>query len=155
MVHELLLYDVVFSAVPGDITATFSETPAPSERALASASILHALLNDVDSDLPPLHPSLFEATKTDASSVSRLYLASMLAPFANVTYVDKKHKSNPATAIVIRESLKLGTQNHYLDGIPPLFAAHQLLHDALDDPRRLESPSPRLAIGRPFTLLDR
>jgi tRNA nucleotidyltransferase (CCA-adding enzyme) len=149
LIHELSLYDAVF-AVPRDIKAAFSETPAPSERALASASILHALLNDIDSDLPPLHPSLFEAIKTDASSVPRLYLASMLTPFANATYVDKKNKLQPATAVVIRESLKLGTQNHYLDGIPPLFASHRLLRDTLVDPRRQESPSPRLAIGRPF-----
>ncbi|KAF8640569.1 hypothetical protein AX17_000231 [Amanita inopinata Kibby_2008] len=150
LIHELSLYHTVFSVVPKEIKARFSGVPASSERAIASAAILHALLSSVhepDSRLPQLHPSLFTALNADSSYIARLYLASFSAPFAAVTYVDKKQKSHPVVAVVLRESLKLGTQNHYLDGIPALFEAANLLTAALLDEESLKYPSPRIAIG--------
>jgi len=48
---------------------------------------------------------------------------------------------------VIRDGLKVGTKNHYLDGIPALFLASGLLKspDVQDD--RFKTPSERIAIG--------
>ncbi|KAM6498359.1 hypothetical protein JOM56_006307 [Amanita muscaria] len=147
LLHALSLYDAVFTVLPKEIKVAFSNDVDSSERALASATILHALLAEDDRDLPQLHPLLFLAVKADPSCIPRLYLASILTPFANVTYTDKKKKLHPATEAVLRESLRLGTQNHYLDGIPSLFTASQILRDALGDSQRLENPSPRVAIG--------
>ena len=73
----------------------------------------------------------------DSTFVARLYLAAILTPFQGIEYRDHKQKDHPLVEAVIRDSLKLGTQNHYLDGIPVLFAATQLIktevmNDSLD-----------------------
>jgi len=150
LIHDLSLYRAVFSVIPAEIKAAFSEPPSPDTSALTSAVILHALLTESDVNLPPLHSSLFRAVKTDPSCASRLYLASMLNPFAHITYMDNKQRVHSATGIVLRESLKLGTQNHYLDGVPPLFSANQLLRSALHG-EVLRFSSRRVALG---VLLD-
>lgn len=132
--------------IPAEIKAAFSEQPVPDASALTSAIVLHALLTEYDVNLPPLHSSLFRAVKTDPSCASRLYLASMLNPFAHITYTDNKRRVHSVTGIVLRESLRLGTQNHYLDGIPPLFSANQLLRSALNG-EVLHSSSRRVVLG--------
>ncbi|KAF8634454.1 hypothetical protein AX15_000898, partial [Amanita polypyramis BW_CC] len=144
LIRELSLYDAVFFVVPGEIKAALSESPASNRRALASITVLNALLTESVAHLPPLHPSLFRAVKTDTSCVPRLYLASVLTPFAGITYADKKQRLRPATEVVLRESLKLGTQNHYLDGIPHLLSAHQLLTNALHGTEKLVPSSRRV-----------
>ncbi|KAF8746220.1 hypothetical protein AX14_000021 [Amanita brunnescens Koide BX004] len=146
LIHDLSLYHTVFSVIPAEIKAAFSEPPAPDTSALISAIILHDILHESHLPLPPLHSSLFRAIKTDPSCVARLYLASMLNPFAHITYTDKKQRSHSATGIALRESLKLGTQNHYLDGIPSLFSANQLLRNALHGEGH-DSSSRRVALG--------
>lgn len=152
LIHDLSLYHAIFSVIPDQVKAAFSEPPAPDAIALTSAIVLHALLDESDFPLPPLHSSLFRAVKTDPSCVARLYLASMLTPFAHITYTDKKQRLHSATGIVLRESLKLGTQNHYLDGIPPLFSANQLLRNVLRDEGHDSSPR-RVALGLPLIFL--
>jgi hypothetical protein len=54
-------------------------------------------------------------------------MAAALTPYKGVTYKDTKGNERPAAEAVLREGLKLGTQNHYIDGIPALFAAAELL----------------------------
>jgi tRNA nucleotidyltransferase (CCA-adding enzyme) len=54
-------------------------------------------------------------------------MACALTPYGGITYVDEKKRQRPALEAVIRESLKFGTKNHYLDGIPALFLASELL----------------------------
>ncbi|KAL1663557.1 hypothetical protein GGF50DRAFT_56688, partial [Schizophyllum commune] len=49
---------------------------------------------------------------------------------------------------VIRECLKLGVQNHFLDGIPLLFSSAELLSTALKENERLTRVPDRLAIGQ-------
>lgn len=49
---------------------------------------------------------------------------------------------------IIRESLKLGTQNHYLDGIPSLFAAAQLFKSPTFVDDKGHNRSERVEIGR-------
>lgn len=48
---------------------------------------------------------------------------------------------------ILRESLKLGTQNHYLDGIPSLFSAAQLLKSPTFVHEKDQHRSERVAIG--------
>jgi len=74
-------------------------------------------------------------------------MACALTPYRGITYVDDKRKERSALEVVIREGLKVGTKNHYLDGIPALFLASGLLKspDVQDD--RFKTPSGRVAIG--------
>jgi len=57
-----------------------------------------------------------------------------------LVYTDVKGRQQPVSEIVLRDGLKLGTQNHYLDGIPALFAAADTLKD-------LSAEQDRVAIG--------
>jgi len=147
-INDLSLYHSIFSVIPSDISATFSATPGSAHDSLVAASILHALLHPVHSlPLPTLHPTLLSAVKADPSCKARLYLATNLTPYKNISYSDKKKKIHSAIDFVVRESLKLGTQNHYLDGIPALFAAAQLLKDRTLNVENHQKPSERVAIG--------
>jgi tRNA nucleotidyltransferase (CCA-adding enzyme) len=76
-------------------------------------------------------------------------MGAALTPFRGITYTDSKKKSHPAAEAVIREGLKLGTQNHYLDGVPLLFASAEMLADPDLSQDRFKIPSERVAIG-PF-----
>ena len=72
----------------------------------------------------------------DPTVIARLYLAAILTPFEGIEYRDHKQKIHPLVEAVIRDSLKLGTQNHYLDGIPVLFAATRLIKaQVMDEPQ--------------------
>lgn len=44
-------------------------------------------------------------------------------------YKDRKDKWHPAVEAALRDGVKLGMQNHYLDGIPALFEAAEILKD--------------------------
>ena len=74
-------------------------------------------------------------------------MACALTPYRGIAYVDNKNKERFALEAVIRDGLKVGTQNHYLDGIPALFLASGLIKspDVQDD--RFKTPSDRVAIG--------
>lgn len=76
-------------------------------------------------------------------------MACALTPYRGITYVDNKNKEHSALEAVIREGLKVGTKNHYLDGVPALFVASGLLKspDVRDD----KTPSERVEIG-PYQL---
>ncbi|KAH9927468.1 uncharacterized protein BXZ73DRAFT_90738 [Epithele typhae] len=82
--------------------------------------------------LPPLHPLLLSELATSSSTMRRLYLASALTPYKHLTYL-VKGQSKPAVEVVIRESLRLGKQHHYHDGIPLLFSAADTLQRAVID----------------------
>jgi tRNA nucleotidyltransferase (CCA-adding enzyme) len=74
-------------------------------------------------------------------------MACALTPFRGITYIDEKEKVHPAVEAVIRESLKVGTKNHYLDGIPALFSASELFKSPDIEDVKFKSPSERVAIG--------
>jgi tRNA nucleotidyltransferase (CCA-adding enzyme) len=74
-------------------------------------------------------------------------MACALTPFRGITYVDEKQKQRPAVEAVIREGLKVGTKNHYLDGIPALFFASELFKSPDIKGDKFKSPSERVAIG--------
>jgi tRNA nucleotidyltransferase (CCA-adding enzyme) len=73
-----------------------------------------------------------------------------LTPYKYITYLDKKGKPQAVVDYIIRESLKLGTQNHYLDGTPLLFEASQLLNSPTFVDERDQKRSERVAIGLHF-----
>ncbi|GLB36528.1 putative tRNA nucleotidyltransferase poly(A) polymerase family protein [Lyophyllum shimeji] len=148
LISDLSLYDAIFSVIPQEIQATFSSPPAPRDTAFAAASILHALLHPNNSSrLPRLHSTYLAAVNADSSCRARLYLATTLTPYESVTYRDKKNKSASAIEYILRETLKLGTQHHFLDGIPALFSAANLLKNPVLTSERFPHPSQRVALG--------
>jgi tRNA nucleotidyltransferase (CCA-adding enzyme) len=132
LIRELELYHTVFSVLPTGIQASISLTSleAASREALAAVSILHGLFSG-NSTFPSPPPALLSLIQ-DPATKARLYLAGLLLPYIGVTYRDGKAKTQSAAAAVIRESLKLGTQNHYLDGIPALFAGIPIIKDGME-----------------------
>ena len=96
---------------------------------MAAAYILHTLTlpEQGQAYLPTLHPILTAAATHEPSTRPRLYLACTLTPYRGLSYEDSKQKSHLAVEAAIREGTKLGVQNHYLDGIPELFKAADIL----------------------------
>jgi hypothetical protein len=122
---------------------------------VAAATLLHFLLERTTCpsssiDLPSVHKTLLSSIISPGVK-SRLFLAAALTPYHGITYTDSKKKSHPAVEAALREGLKLGTQNHYLDGIPALFVAADLLKNPTLGNRKLTLPSERVAIGGWFS----
>ena len=133
--------------MPPSIISTFSSPPGQFSSSLSAATILHTLLHPPTSPpLPPIHPILLSSLDIVPSSTARLFLAAALTLYKGVTYSDAKRKRHPAVEAAIREGLKLGTQNHYLDGIPLLFTAADLLKNPVQEGFKSTS-SERVAIG--------
>ncbi|KAK1226962.1 CCA tRNA nucleotidyltransferase, mitochondrial [Marasmius sp. AFHP31] len=147
LITSLGLYSSIFSGFPPNVIETFSNNPRSEETALKAASILQTLLANVGADLPPLHPTFFKALVSDVTCKPRLFLAAVLSPYAGITYRDHKGKELPVVEYVIRECLKLGSQNHFLDGIPALFSACSVLRNPDPGEQRLKNPSERAAIA--------
>ena len=129
LINELSLYDSIFY-IPQSVAPEFSGPVAPPKTAQVAASLLHLIISQQPMptiELPSVHPALLEPILNNSSLQGRLYLASYLLPFLHLTYKDQKGKTHEAVEAAIREGVKLGTQNHYLDGIPALFAATELL----------------------------
>jgi len=74
-------------------------------------------------------------------------MACALTPYKGITYMDGKGKERLAIEAVIREGLKVGTKNHYLDGIPALFSASELVKSPDVGGDKFKTPSERVAIG--------
>ncbi|KAH9850667.1 hypothetical protein C2E23DRAFT_734552 [Lenzites betulinus] len=142
LINVLSLYTSVFS-LPQGVNVKLSGDPSPPQHALKAAIILHvvsqaknigATLSDLPfPTLPPIHPLLLSELSTPKSPSRRLYLATALTPYRHLTYIQSKGKVRPAAEAVIRESLKLGGQYHYLDGITALFAAAEILKKGVAD----------------------
>ncbi|KAI0307470.1 hypothetical protein B0F90DRAFT_1620979 [Multifurca ochricompacta] len=148
LLDALSLFPLVFH-IPPAVAATLSSRPSSKTLAIAAASILHTFLQP-DAALfrhPPLHPLILSGITSSTSIISRLYMACALTPYKGITYIDEKKKERPALEAVIREGLKVGTKNHYLDGIPALFLASELLKSPDIEDDRFKSPSERVAIG--------
>ncbi|KAI9445557.1 hypothetical protein H4582DRAFT_1806222 [Lactarius indigo] len=148
LLDSLSLFPLVFN-VPPAAASLLSAQPASTSLAIAAASILRAFLRP-DSALfqhPPVHPLILSGLSSSTSVVPRLYMACALTPYRGITYVDEKNKERSALEAVIREGLKVGTKNHYLDGIPALFMASGLLKSPDVQNNRFKTPSERVAIG--------
>jgi len=75
-------------------------------------------------------------------------MACALTPYRGITHVDEKGKLHLAVETVIREGLKVGTKNHYLDGVPALFSASELFKSPdIEKDEEFRSPSERVEIG--------
>lgn len=140
---SLSLYQATFSLPP---MIPLSKPVASYSVALSATYLLHLLLTSANSALPPVHHALLSTLNPDVKS--RLFFAAALTPFRGITCIDSKKKSHPAVEVVIREGLKIGTQNHYLDGVPLLYASADLLRNPDLGLDQFKSPSERVAIGR-------
>jgi tRNA nucleotidyltransferase (CCA-adding enzyme) len=112
MIEELALHDAIFW-FPKAWMDMLSHPPGPRSLGLAASSVLHNLLSQFDgqketvtSELPPLHPSLFQHAGPDKDVRRRLYLAAAMTPFKGITYLEKK---KPVSAMegLIRVGLKV------------------------------------------------
>jgi tRNA nucleotidyltransferase (CCA-adding enzyme) len=147
---DLSLFPLVFH-IPPAIASTLSSQPSSPSLALAAASILQTFLRP-DTALfrhPPIHPLILSGLSSSTAVVPRLYMACALTPYRGMTYVDEKGKLHLAVEAVIREGLKVGTKNHYLDGVPALFSASELFKSPDIEDEKFKSPSEpeRVAIG--------
>lgn len=150
MIHDTGLYDSIFAAIPREILETFTGHIANRDISLSYAALLQMILdNKLPAVLPPLHPRLLSALSEDPSCRCRLFLAASLSPFIGIDYQDAKKKVFPAVTAAIKESLKLGAQYHYLDGVPVLFAATDVLKSSeLLAGERFNGKTERVAIGK-------
>ncbi|KAF9498151.1 hypothetical protein BDN71DRAFT_1386446 [Pleurotus eryngii] len=146
LLHDLSLFASVFSVLPNDISSALSSPVQDNASGLKAAVLLDTVLHPSPSKLPAVHPTMLSISE-DPSCAARLFLAAALTPYKGITYSDRKKKPHPAVEAAIRESLKLGTQNHFLDGIPALFAAAEILQLPRLDDDRFALPSDRVAIG--------
>ncbi|KAF7986165.1 hypothetical protein HWV62_38552 [Athelia sp. TMB] len=151
LIHEISLYKIIFT-IPPAISDTFSSAPGPPILSLAAATILQALICPVSAnasfkDLGPVHPTLISTVNSSKGTRALLFLASALTPFRGITYTDAKKKTHAAVEAAVREGTRLGTQNHYLDGVGPLFAAAELLKNSSLENDKLHLLSERVALG--------
>ncbi|PVG04799.1 hypothetical protein CPB86DRAFT_692433 [Serendipita vermifera] len=134
LLHDFGLLSSIFIASPIALE-TATEKRQSLDLSAKGVASLHLLLSPESTgyDLPALDPSLLETTKNQKSTRARLYLAAALTPFRGIKFEQKK-KTVPLVDNVIREGLKLGSQNHYLDGIPQLFNAAEEITAGFPDP---------------------
>lgn len=147
-IEELNLYSTVFQ-VPEQAASTVTGEPGPIDRAAASASILNTLWRTDPPptlNLVPVHSALPSHVRGKLV-MARLYLACALIPYHGLEYRDHKNKSKPLVDAVIRDGLKLGVQNHYLDGIPALFDAWDFVSPQVAALSEGQSPDDRRKIG--------
>ncbi|KAF7340077.1 tRNA nucleotidyltransferase [Mycena venus] len=150
MIDHLSLYESIFNVIPPEVKASLSASLAPSTSSVKAACILRSILHPSGSaleNITPVHATLVSSVKDDPAATARLHLAAALIPHFGITYEDKKKKAQSAVECAIRESLKLGTQNHYVDGIPLLFEAAQLLQNPDLSQEKFKTPSERVALG--------
>ena len=115
-----------------------------ADSALRAASILNAFLSPSQFHEIVPHPALLSVVMEDDSAKARLLLAALLVPYKGMFFKDKK-KDSPMVTAVIRDSLKLGTQNHFLDGVPTLFSALPLVKEHLQ--QSSSRPLTRVELG--------
>ncbi|KZV95619.1 hypothetical protein EXIGLDRAFT_610365 [Exidia glandulosa HHB12029] len=127
LIHDLSLYHTVFAVPP---TVALSQPPGDSQTAVIATILVQNILSS-SSDTSPLssiHRTLLEHALNDKEVKARLYMGAAVTPFSGGTYVAKKKKHFAAEA-AIWEGLRLGTQGHYLDGVPLLFEAASVLEN--------------------------
>ncbi|PCH33236.1 hypothetical protein WOLCODRAFT_159930 [Wolfiporia cocos MD-104 SS10] len=151
LIDDLSLYSSIF-LLPQVITSLLSEDLRPSSDSVAAATILGAICGTVSTStaslpLPSVHPFILSETLADRDVLGRIALACALTPYRGITYTDAKGKTHPAAEAVLRDGLKLGTQNHYLDGIPGLFAAWDILSERIAQYSPRDDDKDRAAIG--------
>jgi len=150
IINDLKLYKSIYH-VPTQITSIASSSPKSWNLSLRAATILHDLLSltSPTENSIPLHPALRSYVLEEPGCKARLFLAASLYPYHGITYPDHKGKEQTLVKCAIQDGLKLGRQNHYLDGIPTLYSAADLLQGVSLEQSKLKLPSERVAIGMP------
>lgn len=135
--------------VPTHIISIASSSPKSWHLSLRAATILHGLLSlsSPSENSIPLHPTLRSYVLGEPGCKARLFLAASLYPYHGITYPDRKGKEQTLVKCAIQDGLKLGRQNHYLDGIPAMYSAADLLKGVSLEQSGLQLPSERAAIG--------
>ncbi|KAG1841321.1 hypothetical protein DFJ58DRAFT_732495 [Suillus subalutaceus] len=146
IINDLKLYKCIYP-IPPQITSIASSAPKPQELSLRAATILHGLLSSTSEDSMSLHPTLRSYVLQEPGCKARLFLAASLYSYHGITYLDPKGKEQTLVKCAIQDGLKLGRQNHYLDGIPPLYSASEFLNGVSLEQDRLKMPSERVAIA--------
>jgi len=146
IIHDLSLYHCVFH-VPAAIMDIASGPVAPTQFSLTACTILNDLLSEPRKFTTRPHPTLIAHPSSDRGTRARLFLAASLYSFAGITYKDRKQRVHPLVEAVVREGLKLGNKNYYLDGVPALFDAAALFQGLSTEDARFTTPSERVAIG--------
>ena len=142
VIRELGLYDIVFN-VP--TTINLSPRPASTDSAFSATILLQRIITGtLPPELPGIHQTLIEHVTSTAGAKGRLFLGAALTPFAGSSFPQKK-RTRPGAEAAVWEGLRLGTQGHYLDGVPLLFEAATLLRQPRLD--RWTTPSDRVALG--------
>ncbi|KAG8937264.1 CCA tRNA nucleotidyltransferase, mitochondrial [Tulasnella sp. 418] len=142
LIDSLGLHEAIFH-IPS--SARLSGTPGDRRISFVAATLLtYFLYGRPVSELTPLHPKIVENAVKGSGARQRLYLASALASFEGISCHEKR-KDIPASEVVIREGLKLGTRNHYMDGVPLLLQGARFLSKPA--PARYTTPSQRVSIG--------
>src|SRR5882757_7998316 len=144
LIQDLGLYSSIFWAPPA-ISNSFSSPPTDPLQGLIAGTILWNLTTS-NYPLPAIHPLLVQHLTLNHSTRPRLFLASALTPFRDVTYRDAKDKVHPAVEAILRDGCKLGSQNNYLGGIPTLFSAAELLKNPSLEGDRFKQRPERVAI---------
>ncbi|KAG0697785.1 hypothetical protein DFH29DRAFT_944606 [Suillus ampliporus] len=148
IINDLRLYKSIYHVPPQTISIA-SSSPKPQDLPFRAATILHSLLSSTSpsQDSVPLHPTLRSYVLQEPGCKARLFLAASLYSYHGITYPDQKGKEQTLVKCAIQDGLKLGRQNHYLDGIPALYSAADLLKGISLGQDRLKLPSERVAIG--------
>ncbi|KAI6153282.1 hypothetical protein BKA82DRAFT_4087879 [Pisolithus tinctorius] len=151
LINELSLYHCIFN-VPDNILAAASCPSTSPETSVTACTILENILSPGSSStnqpLVPVHPTLLSHISRDPGTKARLFLAASLFPLYGITYKDQKQKDHYLVEAVIREGLKLGNKNYYLDAIPALYsAASELVNGLSLDQDRFKNPLERVSLG--------
>ncbi|KAH7883919.1 hypothetical protein F5I97DRAFT_1930135 [Phlebopus sp. FC_14] len=150
LINELSLYHSIYYVHP-DLSGVTSACIAAPNTSVTACAVLCKLLgaspSDIEPSLPRLHPMLVSQVLHDPGMKARLFLAASLFPFDGITYRDPKRREHLLVEAVIREGLKFGNKNYYLDGISALYSAASHLRGLSLEEKRFKTPSERVSIG--------
>ncbi|KAH7104706.1 transfer RNA nucleotidyltransferase [Auriculariales sp. MPI-PUGE-AT-0066] len=144
-IHDMSLYDVVFN-VPSTVVLT--PRPTSTDSGLVATILFQNIVSGtLPESLTKIHPTLLAHVDENKAARGRLFMGAALTPFAGTSY-PQKNSTKPrkqGAEVAIREGLKLGTQGHYLDGVPVLFEAAAMLKQPVLE--KWASRSERVAMG--------
>ncbi|CEL51664.1 hypothetical protein RSOLAG1IB_00199 [Rhizoctonia solani AG-1 IB] len=142
-IEKYELYDTVFG-IPPDLAAKASGIQRPQSTGVHAASILSGLFDSVTTSLPAPHDELLKQVHGDHGLRQRLVFGATLTPWRDMVYPQKKgHQS--IVELIVKEGLKIGSQNHFIPSVPKLFTAHKKASNPSLD--KFEGPSQRALIG--------
>ncbi|KAF8710251.1 Poly A polymerase head domain, partial [Rhizoctonia solani] len=137
------IYDTVFG-IPPDLVGKATGIRHSRSTGINAASILCNFFNSAPTTLPIPHYELLKQAHEDHGLRQRLIFAAALTPWRDMICPQKKgHQS--AVELIVKEGLKIGSQNHFIPSVPKLFAAHK--KSSNPSLEKFEGPSQRALIG--------